>query len=67
VVAEDEDVLLLVEFLVGATGDFVHGDEGCAFDVCGGELPRLADVEQERGWGGGEKVFGLVYGDFEVH
>jgi hypothetical protein len=47
VVAEDEDGGVFVELLVGAAGDLIHGDEGAAFDVRGGVLPGLADVEEE--------------------
>src|ERR1700723_179932 len=44
VVAEDDDGGFFVEFLVGAAGDVVHGDERAGFDVRGGVLPGLADV-----------------------
>jgi hypothetical protein len=67
VVAEDEEVGVFVELLVGAGGDLVHGKEGGAGDVGGVVLPRLADVEEERWGGGGEEGLELGYGDFEVH
>ncbi len=64
VVAEDEDGGFFVELLVGAAGDFVHGDEGAAFDVCGLIFPGLADVEEEGRVIGGEEGLGLGDGDF---
>jgi hypothetical protein len=67
VVAEDEDGGVFVELLVGAGGDFVHGDEGRGGDVGGGVLPGLADVEEEGRVLGGEEGLELGYGDFEVH
>ena len=63
-VAEDEDGGFFVELLVGAAGDFVHGDEGGAFDVGGLVFPGLADVEEEGRVVGGEEGFGLGDGDF---
>ncbi len=67
VVAEDEDGGVFFELLVGAGGDFVHGDEGGGGDIRGGVLPGLADVEEERRVLGGEEGLELGYGDFEVH
>jgi hypothetical protein len=67
VVAEDEDRGFFVELLVGAAGDFVHGDEGAAFDVGGLILPWLADVEEEGRVLGGEEGLGLGDGEFEIH
>jgi hypothetical protein len=67
VVAEDEEVLVFVELFEGAGGDLVHRDEGRRFNVRGGVLPGLADVEEERWVGGGEEGLGLGYGEFEVH
>jgi hypothetical protein len=51
VVAEDDDVGVGVEFLVGARGDFAHRHEKAVGKAGGLELPWLADVEQE-GWVG---------------
>jgi hypothetical protein len=67
VVAENEDGGVFVELLVGAGGDVVHGEEGAAFDVGGGVLPRLADIEEEGRVFGGEGGLELVDGDFEIH
>lgn len=65
--AEDEDVRVFVELMVGAAGYLVHGDEGAAFDVRGGVLPGLAHVEEEGRLFRGEVGVELVDGDFEVH
>jgi hypothetical protein len=67
VVAKDQDVGLLIELLMGAAGDLVHGEEGAAFDVGRGVLPGLADVEEERWSGRREEGLELGYGDFEIH
>jgi hypothetical protein len=67
VVAEDEQVLVFVELFEGAGRDLVHGDEGGGCDVCGGVLPGLAYVEEERRVRCGEEGLGLGYGEFEVH
>ena len=63
VVAEDEEAVF-VELLVGAGGDFVHGDEDAGFDVGGLVFPGLADVEEEGRVVGGEEGFGLGDGEF---
>ena len=47
VMAEDHDRSVFVELLEGARGDFIHRDEGRAFDARGFELPGLTDFEQE--------------------
>ena len=67
VVAEDENVPVFVELLVGAGGDFAHGDEGGVGEVGGLILPGLADVEEKRRVSGGEEGFGLVDVDFVIH
>jgi hypothetical protein len=67
VMAEHEDGRVFVELLVGAGGDVVHGEESAAFDVGGGVLPGLTDVEEEGRVFGGECSFELVDGDFEIH
>ena len=51
VVAEDDDRLIGVEFLVGAGGDVPHRHGEGTGDGGGLELPGLADVEQ-KGWMG---------------
>ena len=58
--AEDDDVGVGVELLMGAGGDVSHGHEEGVGEVGDFELPRLADVEEERGVGlftEGEKDF----------
>jgi hypothetical protein len=65
--AEDEDVLVFVEFLMGAAGNLAHGDEGAAFDVGELVLHGLADVEQQWRFRCGEQGLGGFYGEFEVH
>ena len=65
--AEDEDGRFFVQLFEGASGDFVHGDEGGVGDVGGVVFPLLADVEEEWGFGLGEELLELVYGDFEIH
>jgi hypothetical protein len=47
VMAEDDDGLIRVEFCVGPAGNVAHGDEGCARDGRGCELPGFAYVQQE--------------------
>ena len=51
VVAEDDDVGVGVELLVGAGGDVAHGHEDGVGEVGGLELPGLADVEEDGGIG----------------
>ena len=65
--AENQDVGFVVEFLMSAPGDLVHGHVGAAFDARGGVLPGLAHVEEEGWLFGGEVSAELVYGYFEVH
>jgi len=67
VVAKDEDGGVFIELFEGAGRDFVHGDEGCAFDVGGVVLPLLTDVEEDGWLWGGEVLLELVDGDFEIH
>jgi hypothetical protein len=67
VVAENENRSFFVEFLMGAAGNLIHGDEGAAFDVRGVVFPLLADVEKEGRVFGGEESFGLGNGEFEIH
>jgi len=45
VVAEDEQPVVGVEFLVGAGGELAHGNQRAAFNMRGGMLPRLAHVD----------------------
>jgi hypothetical protein len=67
VVAHDYDVLVGVQFLMGASGDVAHGNMLGALQVRGFEFPRFTHVEQ------GEDVALLLQGfrlagrDFEVH
>jgi hypothetical protein len=56
VVAEHDDGLVWIEFLVGAGGDVAHGHQQGIFDVGGAELPWLADVEEDRFGIEGEKL-----------
>ena len=44
--AEDSEVLFGVEFLVSTGRDIAHGHQGAGFDVCGGEFPRLPNVDE---------------------
>ncbi len=67
VMAEDQNVGFVIEFLMGAPRDLVHGHVGAAFDACGGVLPGFTHVEEEGWLLGGEVGAELVYGDFEVH
>jgi hypothetical protein len=67
VVAEYEDGSFVVEFLMSATGDFIHGNELGTFDVRGVELPLFAAIEKEGSGGFSEESFGLFYGNFEIH
>jgi hypothetical protein len=45
VVAEDDYLLIRIEFRVGARGDFAHGHEEGVGKAGGLELPRLTYVE----------------------
>lgn len=67
VMAQDGDGLVFVELVEGARADLVHGHEEAVGDVRGRVLPGLADVEEKRRVLGGELLFELVDGDFEVH
>ena len=74
VVAEDEQVVFRVEFLVGSPGELAHGDEGAAGDAGGGELPEFADVDEANGGLGfrgfaarGEKLGGGGCCDLVIH
>jgi len=67
VMAHDGDGLIFVELVEGAGGDLVHGDVRGVGDVRGGVFPGLADVEEQWWVVGGELLFELVDGDFEVH
>ena len=62
--AQDYQALVGVEFLMGPGGDVAHGHVYAAFDVGGGEFPRLADVD-EFGFALGDERGGFGWGDFE--
>ncbi len=65
VVAEDEEAVVGVEFLVGAGGNLAHGDEGAALDVDGFPFPEFADVD-DFGFAFVEQGFGVGGGDFVI-
>jgi hypothetical protein len=47
VMAEDDDVGVGIEFLIGARGDFAHGHEERVGEAGSLELPGFADIEQD--------------------
>ena len=66
VVAEDDDGLVGVEFLVCAGGHISHGHEDGSEDGGGLGFPRFADIEQEGRGGGFELAGESVDGDFRL-
>ena len=57
-------MLLWIQFLVGARGDFPHRHERAGLDVGGGVFPRLADID-EAGLVFAKQGDGIGRGDFE--
>ena len=66
-VAQNQHGKVFIELLVRTAGNLSHGDEGRAFDVGGGILPRFAHIEQYGRIGGGAQSLQLFYGNFKVH
>ena len=46
VVAEDDEVLVGIEFLIGARGDVAHGHEEAAIDAGYFKFPWFADIDE---------------------
>ncbi len=67
VVAKNQNEGVFIELLVGAGGDFVHGQMRAAFDARRGVLPGFTHVEEEWRLRRGEMGVKLVDRDFEVH
>ena len=65
-VAEDDDVLVGIEFGVGSRRDFSQGHEERIGKAGGLELPRLAYVEEERSIGLSTKLEEVLGGDFWI-
>ena len=65
VVAEDDEVLVGVEFLIGAGGNVAHGHGDAAGDMGGLEFPWFAHID-EAGLVIAEKRCGVGGGDFVV-
>lgn len=58
--AEDEQVVVGVQFLVSAAGEFAHGDEGAVGDAGSGMFPGFANVD-EADFGRSFRVFAAFF------
>jgi len=67
VMADDNDVVVGIQFLVRAAGHVAHGHEFCALDARRLVLPRFADVEQRKRLSFIELSFHFVWPDFVIH
>ncbi len=57
--AQDEEAIFGVEFLVGAGGEFTHGNEQAGLDMGRGVLPVFAYID-ELGFAFGEQCRGVL-------
>ena len=65
--AEDDNVIVGIEFLVGACGNVPHGNVLGSFEARGLVFPRLANIEQRKYFPALLQRFDLTGRDFEVH